>query len=63
MADPAHIAAHDLVGPTIPQSDDEPIYSTPHRELVTAAGRLARAEQAKLEKLLGLDNGRTRRPG
>ena len=43
--------------------DDEPVYSTPHRELVTTAGRLARAEQARLEKLLGLENGRTPRPG
>jgi hypothetical protein len=54
---------HCEVGPTTPESDDEPVYSTPHRELVAAAGRLARAEQLRLEKELGLQNGRTPRPG
>ena len=48
---------------TGPESDDIDYFPTPHRELVAAAGKLARVEQAKLEKLLGLDNGRTRRPG
>ena len=50
-------------GPIKPESDDEIIYSTPHRELVAAAGRLARAEQQRLEKELGLQNGRTPRQG
>jgi hypothetical protein len=39
------------------------IFTTPHRELVAAAGKLARGEQAKLEKVLGLVNGRTPIPG
>jgi hypothetical protein len=50
-------------GPTTPELDDEVIYPTPHRALVAAAGRLARAEQQRLEKELGLQNGRTPRPG
>ena len=73
MAEPAHIAAHDPdveTGPNTslathlptPESDDETIYSTPHRELVAAAGRLARAEQERLERECGLVNGRTPRP-
>jgi hypothetical protein len=45
------------------ESDDEVISSIPHRELVAAAGKLARGEQAKLEKVLGLVNGRTPIPG
>jgi hypothetical protein len=33
MANPAHIAAHDPVGPTTLESDDEITFPTPHREL------------------------------
>ena len=53
-------AARAETGPT---SDDIDYFPTPHRELVAAAGRLARAEQQRLEKELGLQNGRTPRPG
>ena len=49
---------------TGPELDDETILlDTPDRELVAAAGRLARAEQQRLEKELGLVNGRTPRQG
>ena len=43
---------------------DEPInyYPTPHRHLVAAAGRLARAAQQRLEQQLRLQDGRTPRP-
>ena len=41
MADPAH---------TLDHPDDEPIYSTPHRRLIVEAGKLARAEQERLER-------------
>jgi hypothetical protein len=47
---------------TGPESDDIGYFPTPHRELVAAAGRLARVEQARLEKLLGLLDGRTPKP-
>jgi hypothetical protein len=46
-----------------PGSDDIDYFPTPHRELIRQAGKLARAEQARLEKQLGLQNGRTTRPG
>jgi hypothetical protein len=59
MADPAHIAAHDPV----PESDEIDCFPTPNRQLIAAAGRLARAEQERLEKELGLQDGRTPRPG
>jgi hypothetical protein len=55
VADPAPSPNHD--------PDDETIEYTPHRQQIAAAGRLAKAEQARLEKLLGLDNGRTPRQG
>jgi hypothetical protein len=58
MADPAHIAAHDPVGPTTPESDDESIFPTPNRRLIIEAGKLARAEQARLEKEYRLQAGR-----
>jgi hypothetical protein len=31
---------------------DEPIFTTPHRELIRRAGELARVEQAALERQL-----------
>ena len=46
MADPAYTPDH-------PAEDDEPIYSTPHRRLIIEAGKLARAEQERLERELG----------
>jgi hypothetical protein len=48
-----------LGGPT---SDDEIIDYTPNRRLITEAGKLARAEQERLEKEYRLQDGRTRRP-
>ena len=51
------------IGPITPGSDDEIIFTTPHRELIRQAGRLAAAEQRRLERLLGLQDGRTPRPG
>ena len=42
---------------------DEPIYFTPHRQRIIRAGECARAEQALLEKQLGLQDGRTPRQG
>ena len=56
------VSQESAAGAETGMESDEPVYSTPHRELVAAAGRLARAEQEHLEKLLGLDNGRTPRP-
>jgi hypothetical protein len=46
---------------TGPESD-EPIYFTPHRQRIIRAGECARLEQQRLEKQLGLENGRTPRP-
>jgi hypothetical protein len=43
---------------TGPESD-ETIYSTPHRELIRQAGRLARAEQERLERESRLLRGQT----
>jgi hypothetical protein len=43
MADPAYTPDH-------PAEDDEIIYSTPHRRLIVEAGKLARAEQERLER-------------
>jgi len=43
---------------TGPESD-EVISSTPHRQLVIQAGNRARLEQRRLEKQLGLQDGRT----
>jgi hypothetical protein len=34
----------------IPDPDDEPIFTTPHRELIRQFGRLAAAEQERLER-------------
>jgi hypothetical protein len=48
---------------TGPISDDEPIYFTPNQQRIIRAGECARAEQQRLEKQLGLQNGRTARPG
>ena len=44
-------------------SEDQIIFTTPNRRQIVAAGRLARAEQERLEKELGLRDGRTPRPG
>jgi hypothetical protein len=46
-----------------PESDDETIEYTANRRRIVEAGKLARGEQARLEKQLGLQNGRTPRPG
>ena len=61
MADPAHSPDH----PASSQLDDETIEYVPNRRVVITAGKLARGEQARLEKLLGLQDGRTpkRDPG
>jgi hypothetical protein len=48
-----------LGGPT---SDDETIEHVPNRRVVITAGKCARAEQERLEKELGLQDGRTPRP-
>jgi hypothetical protein len=48
---------------TGPESDDIDYFPTPHRQLVAVAGRLARAEQQRLERQYQLANGRTPRPG
>jgi hypothetical protein len=53
MANPAHIAAHDPDVETGHDTDDEPILTTPHRELVAELGKLASAEQRRLERELG----------
>jgi hypothetical protein len=58
MTDTAHKPDH----PASSQLDDEPIEYTPHRQQIAAAGKLARAEQARLEKETGLENGRTPKP-
>ena len=44
---------------------DEPIYFTPNRQRIIVAGKCARAEQVRLERVLGLQDGRTpkARPG
>ena len=47
----------------IPDPDDEPIFTTPNLQRIRRAGELARCEQAKLEQLLRLRDGRTARPG
>ena len=54
MADPAYTPDH----PTSSQLDDEPIEYVPHRRQIAAAGKLARVEQARLERETGLENGR-----
>jgi hypothetical protein len=59
MTDKQHVDG-DESGPT---TDDEVIAYTAHRQLVILAGKCARAEQQRLERLLGLENGRTPRPG
>jgi hypothetical protein len=48
---------------TDPISDDEPLYFTPNQQRIITAGECARTEQARLEKQLGLLDGRTPRPG
>ena len=62
MADPAytpdHPASSQLTHAGQPE-DDEIIYSTPHRELIRQAGRLARAEQERLERESRLLRGQT----
>ena len=45
-----------------PTSDDIDYFPTPNRQLIIEAGRLARAEQARLEQEYRLQDGRTRRP-
>ena len=45
-----------------PESDDEPVYFTPNQQRIIRAGECAQLEQRRLEKLLGLDTGRTPRP-
>jgi hypothetical protein len=35
---------------TGPISDDEPVYFTPNQQRIIAAGKLARAEQQRLER-------------
>jgi hypothetical protein len=50
-------------GPINPDPDDEVIAYTAHRQLVILAGKCAQAEQRRLEKQLGLQDGRTPRPG
>jgi len=47
---------------TGPESDEVIAY-TAHRHLVILAGKCARLEQARLEQLLRLENGRTPIPG
>jgi hypothetical protein len=58
MTDPAYTPDH----PASSQLDDETIESVPHRQQIAAAGKLARAEQARLEKETVLENGRTPKP-
>jgi hypothetical protein len=57
------VTAHNPDHPAGSQLDDEPLEYVPHRQQIAAAGRLARAEQAQLEKQLGLQDGRMPRPG
>jgi hypothetical protein len=45
-----------------PSFDDEPVYFTPNQQRIVRAGECARAEQQRLEQLLGLQDGRTPRP-
>jgi hypothetical protein len=52
MADPAYTPDHPAETPDHPAEDDVIIY-TPHRQLIVAAGKLARAEQERLERELG----------
>jgi hypothetical protein len=42
------------------ESDDEIIFLTPNRQLIAKAGRLARAEQERLEQEYRLQDGRRR---
>jgi hypothetical protein len=46
-----------------PISNDELIYFTPNEQRIIRAGECAQAEQRRLEKQLGLLDGRTPRPG
>ena len=52
-------AGRDGLGPTTPELDDEPVYFTPNQQRIIRAGECARAEQQRLEQLLGLQDGRT----
>jgi hypothetical protein len=58
-------AAHNPDHPASSQLDDETIEYVPHRQQIAAAGKRAKAEQARLEKETGLKDGRTpkRDPG
>jgi hypothetical protein len=58
MTDPAHSLDH----PASSQLDDETIEYVPNRRVVITAGKCARAEQQRLEKELGLQDGRTPGP-
>ena len=55
MTDKQH---RDGLGPTTPESDDEIIFTTPHRRLIAAAGKLAKAEQERLALEYRLRDGR-----
>ena len=57
------VTAHNPDHPAGSQLDDETIEYVPYRQQIAAAGRLAKAEQARLEKQLGLQDGRTPRRG
>jgi hypothetical protein len=59
VTDKQHCDGHD----SAPESDDIDYFPTPHRHLVILAGKCAQAEQQRLEKELGLQDGRTARPG
>jgi hypothetical protein len=54
MTDTDHNPDHPANG----QLDDETIEYVPHRRQIAAAGKLARVEQARLERETGLENGR-----
>ena len=56
------VTAHNPDHPASSQPADETIEYVPHRQQIAAAGKLARVEQARLERELGLENGRTPRP-
>jgi hypothetical protein len=43
--------------------DDDPVYFTPNQQRIIRAGECARLEQRRLEQQLGLQDGRTPRPG
>jgi hypothetical protein len=58
MTDTAHNPDH----PASSQLDDETIEYVPNRHAVITAGKCARIEQARLEKELGLQDGRTPKP-